>query len=765
MGFLSKAALLRAYKALSELTNDPSAQGATQATSALRYIFALDEFTKKYGRNCDTTNKDDREAFISFVGNVVSINSELYSANFFNAIKNNPDYAVGSNFFSVNVVKNSTVNPNTDFTFPKRGNNPLFIVKDGTLIEKPDLLVNLKEYLHTPELRNEIAVWLMRFEALDNSDIYNSLVEGLKKRYSENIVSALHLDEDIVRQIVGNTLIDNPYSLSISDFPSSAPKKKPEVELLPNEALINKVRDSFTHFVHLINTHTNDFTGYIAKFEEFVNPKISALYPEYTSIFQIVDIAVLHSIISKLKEADPSLEKVFSSEYNGTQYQAFRTMKYYEMYLDILADSDFRSNIDRNKSERLCVASATSSVADKSAYLRAMRTKPFLLLAGISGTGKSRIVKEMAFDSCPDIPELRKDPTSPGNYCLVEVKPNWHDSTELLGYVSRINGAEYVTTPFVKFLAKAMLYPDTPFFVCLDEMNLAPVEQYFAEFLSVLESRKKVGDHILSEPLIKPEIFANKDYELKLQDDLFGLEIKEEMTADGSQRIVSGHLPGNARAVYAELAQSGLRIPENVVVIGTVNMDETTHQFSRKVIDRAMTIEMNLPEGIKPDGSHINPFVEFYNSRELGYRAQPLDASLYLPTIVSASEALADLTEQDAGKTEWLKNEFAKVLTELNSALEDTPFKIAYRVQNELIIYFHEIWQEDKKAKWREILSEAVDQILMMKVLPRVEGDEDLLEKPLDRLAAFCAPYHNASKKIDEMKTRLNRAHFTSFWP
>ena len=133
-----------------------------------------------------------------------------------------------------------------------------------------------------------------------------------------------------------------------------------------------------------------------------------------------------------------------------------------------------------------------NETAVSSQYLRAMRTKPFLLLAGISGTGKSRIVKQMAFDSCPDNAELRSDPTSPGNYCLIEVKPNWHDSTELLGYESKIGGAHYQLTTFVKFLIKAMLHPNVPFFVCLDEMNLAPVEQYFAEFLSVLESRTKL---------------------------------------------------------------------------------------------------------------------------------------------------------------------------------------------------------------------------------------------------------------------------------
>lgn len=340
---------------------------------------------------------------------------------------------------------------------------------------------NLREYLNTPTLCNAFAVWLMRFESLNKDDIYGSILDGLKNRYSDSIINSLHLDKHSIMQLVGDTLIDNPYSLSLSDFPTLTPKKNVTEELLPTEALIDKVRKSFTHFVHLINTHTNDFTGYIAKFEEYVNPKISSIFPEYTSVFQIVDIDVLHAIISKLKEANPELEKVFSTEYNGTQYQAFRTMKYYEMYLDILADSDFRANIKHNKGERLSVASATTDL-DKS-YLRAMRTKPFLLLAGISGTGKSRIVKQMAFDSCPDNVVLRSDLTSPGNYCLIEVKPNWHDSTELLGYESKIGGAHYQLTPFVKFLAKALLHPETPFFVCLDEMNLAPVEQYFAEFL------------------------------------------------------------------------------------------------------------------------------------------------------------------------------------------------------------------------------------------------------------------------------------------
>ena len=127
------------------------------------------------------------------------------------------------------------------------------------------------------------------------------------------------------------------------------------------------------------------------------------------------------------------------------------------------------------------------SCQDYQKYLVPIRTKPFILLAGISGTGKSRIVRELAFMTCPK--ELQdEDGTTPGNYCMIEVKPNWHDSTELLGYYSSFNSGGYRFTKFDKFVVKTWLNPDVPFFVCLDEMNLAPVEQYFAEFLSVLET-------------------------------------------------------------------------------------------------------------------------------------------------------------------------------------------------------------------------------------------------------------------------------------
>lgn len=382
--------------------------------------------------------------------------------------------------------------------------------------------------------------------------------------------------------------------------------------------------------------------------------------------------------------------------------------------------------------------------------ITAAKTKPFILLAGISGTGKSRIVKEMAFACCPDVAELRNDPVSPGNYLLVEVKPNWHDSTELLGYESTIKKG-YVLTPFVKFLYKAMKHPDVPFFVCLDEMNLAPVEQYFAEYLSILESRKQQSDGtILTEPLISAEVFRKYP---ELCAEMNGTAVRREnvkntyMTTDPAVEYIA------TEREYENLCEEGLRIPQNVVVIGTVNMDETTHQFSRKVIDRAMTIEMNE---VKFDGF-------FESSSELTYPDRVLPKEYFLPCHTTAGKALESVPDD----AEYIKANVPAMLEQLNEALADTPFKIAYRVQNELVLYFAALRQEEahKATGTAELLATAMDQILMMKVLPRIEGDDELLEKPLERLAVYAEGYPKASAKIKEMQERLGRSHFTSFWP
>lgn len=434
-------------------------------------------------------------------------------------------------------------------------------------------------------------------------------------------------------------------------------------------------------------------------------------------------------------------------------------------------------------------------------YINTLRTKPFMLLAGISGTGKSRIVRKFAFDSCPCA--LRdKFGTEPGNYCMIEVKPNWHDSTELLGYWSNLN-KRYMFTKFAKFLVKAKMYPNVPFFVCLDEMNLAPVEQYFAEFLSVLETRKAIKDEE-GNTIIKSGVLIDKEYfrsigkvgkdekeqgfatcknDRDIYMKLFDIVDEEEMNA----------IPENKET---SLLDTGLTLPENVFIIGTVNMDDTTHQFSRKVIDRAMTIEMN--------GGALTDI--FSDKDDLTYTENPLTMDDLHAEYISAKEVINNCSSV-IGSEDILKyikgemeNGLPQRLEEINKALRGTPFTVSYRVMNELTIYLavlldkaEEDGQEISLEVCKQFANTAIDRILLMKILPRVEGDDEMFrisEKErtangfsdqaddgheftkLDWLRQI-APQHSeddkdsymAVDKLSEMIERLNRQSFTRFWP
>lgn len=434
---------------------------------------------------------------------------------------------------------------------------------------------------------------------------------------------------------------------------------------------------------------------------------------------------------------------------------------------------------------------ASERISNFPNYITAIKSKPFLLLAGISGTGKSRIVREFAFKSCPEYLQ-DKAGTTPGNYCMIEVKPNWHDSTELLGYYSRLgSNPGYQFTKFVKFLVKAKMFPTIPFFVCLDEMNLAPVEQYFAEILSILETRKVVigedgNKTIKTEAIIDAEHFkalgkiggfapnfTDRDIYMKLYD------IDTESDID------------EAVGKRTDLKTEGLTLPDNVVIIGTVNMDDTTHQFSRKVIDRAMTIEMN-------GGNLRNMFGGSKNLEYLPDEEQEKWQNAFTRRYVTADEVL----EAHPNEADELKDILPSCLEQINLALKGTPFEVSYRVLNELTIMVGVMLDEGMDLD--DVIAQSVNNILLMKILPRIEGDAEMfalsreyktkvgvtydnrlewlkniapdIKEPLtdaesdnndteEKAEAVKEHQPTAKEKIQEMIDRLNNQEFTRFWP
>ncbi len=382
--------------------------------------------------------------------------------------------------------------------------------------------------------------------------------------------------------------------------------------------------------------------------------------------------------------------------------------------------------------------------------------KPFLLLAGISGTGKTRFVREQAAASCP---------ASINNYALIPVRPDWHEPSDLLGYVSRIGGTHYVATPFLQFMAAAWrgaVQPNTgyvlkdtqeitPFWACLDEMNLAPVEQYFADYLSVLETRQWDEQGYTSEAIFAPSALLKSEAPQvisKLRTDL-GFT---DATWDG---------------LWAHFLQNGMPLPPNLIVAGTVNMDETTHGFSRKVIDRAFTIDFGefFP----------NEFDEYFKPKR-----QAVTLSFPLASRIADPAELATVLADPDGKKS------IAFLKQINHTLANSPFALAFRALNELLLMLKCFSPQDEAA-----LYAVWDDFLMAKLLPRLEGDEDKLSNENGNLltqlnhllsAQFKAfptrpDLFNTENdvapqikfrsliKLDWMSKRLERDRFTCFWP
>lgn len=191
MAYLSKETVLNAYKVLSTLSADPLAQGATQRISAIRYLLALDMFYKTHNRPCDTQDRNDAVEYIENVGKVVAVNETQYTTNFYYPLKNNSDYAVGSNFYSVNVVHESVANGGAKLVFPRCGSTPIMNVQSGKLYEDKNLIPNIKGFIGTDEHKSALVVWLLRNSNLGNSPFYVEAKNALGTLLTQNLINEL----------------------------------------------------------------------------------------------------------------------------------------------------------------------------------------------------------------------------------------------------------------------------------------------------------------------------------------------------------------------------------------------------------------------------------------------------------------------------------------------------------------------------------------------------------------------------------------------
>lgn len=367
---------------------------------------------------------------------------------------------------------------------------------------------------------------------------------------------------------------------------------------------------------------------------------------------------------------------------------------------------------DVQREEPPIVEIPVQDLSTSAALISALVSKPFVILAGSTGTGKTKTIRELAHQLNP----LDAEPDF--NHAFIPVEAGWTDSRHLLGYKSPFgkSGEHYVSTKLINLLLKAN-YPDyanVPFFVILDEMNLSHTEMYFSKFLSVMET---VSD-------AQPEALLGID-ELKLL-------YKSELTD-----------PIQATYLKSAIDNKGLYITNNVFFVGTVNMDETTYMFSPKVLDRSFVLQY-LP----PKPSQV----------QAGFTISPHD------------ELKADskkLSEFLTASVDGFDNSADQFLDELYDTLGK--FKFGPRTTNEIRRYLsvcEKVCADFTIHDQFKGRSAVFDRLIAQKILPKIHGNRDTLQPLFKSLKVLFDREQliDSNDKLEQMKKTVMATGFTNYF-
>jgi hypothetical protein len=375
--------------------------------------------------------------------------------------------------------------------------------------------------------------------------------------------------------------------------------------------------------------------------------------------------------------------------------------------------------------------------------VQALAAKPFVILTGPSGTGKSRAALKLA----EGLQQAVSGKVKGSTFQLVPVGPDWTSPKRLLGFRTpfgelrtRADGTQtndsYEITETLRLMLRAS-HPSAigvPYFLVLDEMNLSHVERYFAPFLSLMEAAN-ILDEDDAAPLVDPQ-------SLETVSELLQREDASSAEAESAKSLVdNGH---------------NLKFPSNLFFIGTVNIDETTYMFSPKVLDRAHVIEIETQKpGIFLSGAGIiepGGVIEVEKAANLlragiddreGQRYEGPNPSLLLDRL----ELEADLTPKEIGV---IRAGVIAVLDGCYELLTPVGFPLGFRTAKEFFVYVY-VWVKsrlllgDDKAAVLAQWPQGLDRAVLQKILPKIHGNKRILGDSLRALSAFLAGGDNAS--------------------
>ncbi len=334
-------------------------------------------------------------------------------------------------------------------------------------------------------------------------------------------------------------------------------------------------------------------------------------------------------------------------------------------------------------------------------FFALVQTNDLIILAGESGSGKTNLIKSFA------------DAVG-GKSIIIPVKPNWTSSEDLLGYYNPLE-KKYLSTPFLEALLEANRNPDIPYFICLDEMNLARVEYYFADFLSLLEERGELPEihlysddessHILSEFKNVLELIKSSQDKFKkgevvnfvkiLQDEEINNELKRVFGFSDKDSLIKYHSDLRRMLTGILNTPSSIMFPKNVRIIGAINIDETTHYLSPKILDRAHIMKFDSPllfdwgtisneiDGIENVDQKISFNIEDFGTRN-SYPKFEMETEFSIQIINLTKQYFSKLGIEVGLRTIRQGLNYRKIFSQLNNEESE---KIELLIMNNFIVH------------------------------------------------------------------------------
>ena len=342
-------------------------------------------------------------------------------------------------------------------------------------------------------------------------------------------------------------------------------------------------------------------------------------------------------------------------------------------------------------------------------FLLSLKAKQFLILSGGTGTGKTQLAKAYGEYISPSgltitgpASTMSSQDTSAKNYLMVPIGSNWTDNKHILGYHNAITD-KYYRTPSLNFLMRSNKDVTSPFILILDEMNLSHVERYLSDIISSMESKVPI-------------------------------QLKTTGTNDIPEQI---------------------DLNNNLFVVGTVNMDETTYTFSPKVLDRSNVIEFEcttVSKYLSPNNSIYTPSgdVEFLQNCMEGLECRDMK-----------SNEIVELVRSQ--QNDRVISSLISDLDSIQRIMNDMRLPFGFRTVDEIMRFMYVAWIYEGRGQftnWKRYMDSQIKQ----KIMPKIHGNLSI-QKALSELMTFCTEhdYPKSSSKLERMVETLNAHRYVSF--